>query len=152
MAILNCSKNMQASIVLTGVMSLTLFAYLALQTRGFNNFCQDRGLSNSAPDPITRTFERNNALEDLSETGDIAWLTQTSTPKGGFIRVRRNETMIENWGVTVFHALHCLAIIRDALRSVDHQTDSATRSSQPSHRHSLDTEHTLHCLSYLAQV
>lgn len=156
MAILNCSKTMQASIVLTAIISLALFSYLVLQTHasslGFHNFCQDCGLSNSAPNPITLTFERINALEDLSENGDIAWLTQTSTSKGGFIRVRRNETMIENWGITVFHALHCLGIIRDALRSLDHQSDSATKSGQPSHRHSLDTEHTLHCLSYLAQV
>lgn len=158
MAMLNCSKTMQASIIFTAIISLALFSYLISQTRaptlGLNYFCRESCLriSNSAPGPITLTFERINALEDLSEDGDIAWLKQTSTSKGGFLRVRRNETMIENWGITVFHALHCLGIIHDALRSLDHQSDSGMKRGQPSHRHSLDTEHTLHCLSYLVQV
>jgi hypothetical protein len=157
MAILNCSKTMQASIVFTAIMSLAFFTYLVSQTRapslGLNSFCRGScfGLSAPALDPITLTFERIDALEDLSENGDIAWLTQTSTSKGGFLRVRRNETVIENWGITVFHALHCLGIIREALRSIDYP-DSVTKSNQHSHRHGQDTEHTLHCLSYLAQV
>jgi hypothetical protein len=148
---------MQASIVFTAIMSLALFSYLVLQIRaprlGFNNLCQEScfGLSDPAPTQIMLTFERIHALEDLSENGDIAWLTQMSTSKGGFLRVRRNETIIENWGITVFHALHCLGIIRDALRSLDHP-DLATKSNQVPHRHSQDTDHTLHCLSYLAQV
>lgn len=158
MAILKCSKTMQVSIVLTAIVPLAFFSYILLQTDylrlRFNDFCQEScpSLSNPAPNPITSTFERIQALEDLSGNGDIAWSTQMSTPKGGFLRVRRNETLIENWGISVFHALHCLGIIRDALRSLEHHPDSATTSNPPSHHHGQDTEHTLHCLSYLAQV
>lgn len=158
MALLKCSKTMQASIFLTAIVSLAFCSYILLQTDyvriGFNGFCQEScpRHPNSAPDPITSTFERIQALEDLSGNGDIAWATQMSTPKGGFLRVRRNETLIENWGISVFHALHCLEIIRDALRSLEHHPDSSTKSNPPSHHHGQDTEHTLHCLSYLAQV
>ncbi|OAP55470.1 hypothetical protein AYL99_10443 [Fonsecaea erecta] len=66
---------------------------------------------------VPRTFGQMRELEDLSRRGDAAWAVRTSTRGGGFLTVRYNATMTQGYGVSMFHALHCLQMIRFALQA-----------------------------------
>lgn len=89
----------------------------------------------------------------MTEVGDAIWSTISSTKQGGFLWVRYNETYKTGHGVSMFHALHCLSMIRDAVKE--------SNSGMVAHSHgskrgihsgkSEDEMHIGHCLSYAAQ-
>jgi hypothetical protein len=89
----------------------------------------------------------------MTEVGDAAWSTISSTKQGGFLWVRHNETYKTGHGVSMFHALHCLSMIRDVVKG---STSGAMAHSHGSKRGihaelSEDEMHVGHCLSYAAQ-
>lgn len=89
----------------------------------------------------------------MTEAGDAIWSTVSSTKQGGFLWVRYNETYKTGYGVSMFHALHCLSVIRDATKG--------SKSGAVAHSHgfkrgihegkSEEEMHIGHCLSYIAQ-
>lgn len=126
---------------------------------------------------IERIFTRLPFLEPLSSSQDsAAWADEFTTPKGGFLVVRRNESYTEKWGVSVYHSLHCLQLLRGALGKTLISTTKLGMNSQHGgdgkhgdalHRsrgddgagdssehsaHTEDAEHLEHCVSYIAQV
>jgi hypothetical protein len=115
-----------------------------------------------APRTITRTFRELETLEDLSHSADSAWEATFNTPKGGFLWVKHNETMNEAWGVSMFHAIHCLGLIRQAVQesgnnthaisSTHHEANSHTSRSVRHTHGGMDRRHIGHCFSYIAQV
>lgn len=108
------------------------------------------------PPNIPREFTTQPALEDLSHKGDEAWATELFTPHGGFLVVRRNETTNEKWGVSMFHGLHCLQMIRSALQQAREIEISSIPGDHGGHHehHSehLEESHLQHCFSYITQV
>ncbi|KAI0143738.1 hypothetical protein GGR57DRAFT_518216 [Xylariaceae sp. FL1272] len=98
-------------------------------------------------------FRARPELEDMTQVGDAAWSTISSTKQGGFLWVRYNDTYRTGHGVTMFHALHCLSMIRDMIK--------VSEGRPATHSHSLErgirgakSEHEMHighCLSYIAQ-
>ncbi|KAH6717967.1 hypothetical protein DL95DRAFT_332209 [Leptodontidium sp. 2 PMI_412] len=122
-------------------------------------FCEQPGASGN--DELTRTppsaylqaFRMRPELEDMTEVGDAIWSTISSTKQGGFLWVRHNETYKTGHGVSMFHALHCLSMIRDAIKG---SKSGAVAHSHGSKRDihvgkSEDEMHVGHCLSYVAQ-
>lgn len=109
------------------------------------------------------TFKHLSELEDLGPAGDDIWSSALLPKEGGFLWVRTNSTdqghAIEGWGITMFHALHCLQMMREVFKmavlpdhggsSLHHSDDSKTSGK---HEHSMDPKHVTHCFSYLFQV
>ncbi|KAB5518247.1 hypothetical protein GE09DRAFT_929729, partial [Coniochaeta sp. 2T2.1] len=60
-------------------------------------------------------FERHPDLEDLSHNGDQTW-SELTTPLGGMLWVKHNDTYSYPWGISMFHGLHCLQMIRTAVQ------------------------------------
>ena len=101
----------------------------------------------------------------MSPAGDAAWADAALTPKGGFLRLRYNETTIHGWGISMFHALHCLQTIRTIVREspmMQEESGGATYDSGMAHDHAdghdsghnmmMDPGHVAHCIGYIAQV
>ena len=63
----------------------------------------------------TTLFEPHPILENLSSSGDEAWAQNLLTPKGGFLLVQLNSTANQAWGISMFHALHCLQTLRQTI-------------------------------------
>ncbi|TGO30051.1 hypothetical protein BPAE_0008g00430 [Botrytis paeoniae] len=121
--------------------------------------CEQRSVSGN--DELTRThpgaylqaFRMRPELEDMTELGDAMWATISSTKKGGFLWVRHNETYNTGHGVSMFHALHCLSMIRDAVKgSKSGAVAHSHGSKRGMHIETSEEEmHVGHCLSYVAQ-
>lgn len=90
---------------------------------------------------IWTEFKDMPVLDELPTAGDLPWANKFSSQKGGFLHVRRNESLVEKWGVTVFHSLHCLQMLQDV-----------AFMPEASYMPAMDKQHVLHCLGYLAQV
>lgn len=111
----------------------------------------------SAPKVVT--FREVPVLENLSAAGDAAWANAALTPRGGFLRLRYNETTIHGWGISMFHALHCLQTIRTVVREspmMQEGSGGATHDHDDGHDSGrdmmLDPGHVAHCIGYIAQV
>ena len=83
--------------------------------------------------------------------------------KGGFLWVEYNETANEAWGISMFHALHCLKMLRlvirsrDMMKSVVGETDGADPGiggeAKGTLKHpDMDPMQIGHCVGYIAQV
>ncbi|KAJ5165642.1 uncharacterized protein N7500_007472 [Penicillium coprophilum] len=91
-------------------------------------------------------FHTSKELEDLSTAGDASWQQLTTTNDGGFLWVRHNETYRTGWGISMFHSLHCLGLLREIVK-----TKSDHSNSDSHHASHADAAHAGHCLSYIAQ-
>lgn len=126
----------------------------------------------SSPTPslrhLTRTFREMRHLEDLSKDADEAWRSTLTTPKGGFLFVK-NENREERggkdepWGVSMFHAIHCLTLLRTSFQHFNNAMNTTVTANMDVHMHQdvkrmnggsdLDAiVHVGHCFSYIAQV
>ncbi|KAF6823963.1 tyrosinase [Colletotrichum plurivorum] len=114
--------------------------------------------SQQAP-AIKNTFEHLRKLEDLGPAGDEIWNSEVLPREGGFLWVQANSTENrEGWGITMFHALHCLQMVREVFKMAvvpsDHDESHHSQLSHrrsASHSHHVDPKHATHCFSYLYQ-
>lgn len=88
---------------------------------------------------VETEFRSTSEYRDLSPTGDEAW-ENLLTPNGGFF-IQESDGITHKYGITMFHQLHCLQMIRFGLQAVSNSSASQF----------LD-EHVAHCLDYLRQV
>ncbi|KAF3902574.1 hypothetical protein ABW21_db0207354 [Orbilia brochopaga] len=70
-------------------------------------------------------------LEELPKA-NVLWINKTDAPKP------------EAWGISMFHALHCIKMWKDSL-------NPATMMNQHVHSESEYAEHAEHCINYLIQ-
>ena len=110
--------------------------------------------------PTTVQFREQPILGSLSPSTDEAWERTALTPKGGFLWVEFNETNNAAWGISMFHALHCLKLLRNVIRSsemmknvVGPETghDGISSGGKPQHLR-MNPTHVGHCVGYIAQV
>lgn len=80
---------------------------------------------------IPTTFADLTILEDLGPA-NVLWVNETA---GG----------PEAWGISMFHALHCVKMWKETL-------DPATTMASHVHSESEYAEHASHCINYLVQV
>lgn len=132
------------------------------------SFYRDQGLVTSlehilsCPDRLEQTkevrFIRHTERYDLTMAGDPHW--EAILPSnGGFITVgdgANGSTTI--MGISMFHQLHCLQIIRKAFQGyvdmgdkVDLRDEGHGMQDAHAHHHG-GQRHWVHCLDYLAQV
>lgn len=111
--------------------------------------------------PITATFRQIRTLEDFSPSADEAWHQAALTPKGGFLWVEYNETTNAAYGISMFHALHCLQMLRMVVRESPkmkalwskpgHRGEGEMEMGEGDHER-MDPVHMGHCIGYIAQV
>lgn len=113
---------------------------------------------------IPNTFEHLSEMQDLGPAGDEIWSSALLPTEGGFLWVQTNSTEEEHakegWGITMFHALHCLQMMREVFKmavlpehggvGTHHPSDNSKSSGK--HHHDVDPKHVTHCFSYLYQV
>ncbi|KAL2074963.1 hypothetical protein VTL71DRAFT_8743 [Oculimacula yallundae] len=109
-------------------------------------------LTRTTPSVSLQPFRQRLDLEDMTEAGDSVWSSISSTKQGGFLWVQYNETYKTGHGVSMFHALHCLSMIRNAVKAKSGPVAHSHGSKRgiPA-RKSEDEMHIGHCLSYVAQ-
>jgi Domain of unknown function (DUF3328). len=95
---------------------------------------------------LFREISHSNSFNSAEEAAqDPSW-SQLLTHGGGFLHVQESDGEVHGYGVSMFHQLHCLMMIRDMLlgKPMSHAHEASDWSN--------DSMHWLHCLDYLAQV
>ena len=99
-------------------------------------------------------FKETPDLANPSREDDSDPKLAMRKPKWGGLWVQRNETYKQGWGISMFHALHCLEMMRDgledksSLRTHEMLGESAGNAEPDHHR----GDHVRHCFAYIAQV
>ena len=172
------SGKYQPSLATLCLSALSTFLILLLVLQS-QVIIQRKGGSSQLPEDaaftatsISHIFILDPTLEDISHAGDTAWRDSLLTPKGGFLWVQYNESYEESYGISMFHALHCLQLIRGNLQespsmkayiaeksgSVVTDMSKSGGGTRPHHgehshqQHLGDPGHVAHCVSYIAQV
>lgn len=108
-------------------------------------------------------FDEIKALEDLDYEGDEAW-DKLFPPSGGYLFLTSNETSSpwEPWGISMFHSLHCLQMLRDTIQNLESRLNQSNNEHQDDqhreHSHgggsgaASASTHYKHCFAYIAQV
>jgi hypothetical protein len=106
-------------------------------------------------------FRELEALEDMSAAGDENWDDLFAGDGYLFLKPENTSFPWEPWGVSMFHGLHCLQVLRNKIQELAGRvtgSEPLERQGQHGHHHDdLDDSdvsdiHYLHCFSYLAQV
>jgi hypothetical protein len=98
------------------------------------------------------TFRRRMDFWAFTAAGDTLW--QAIIPDNGGLLVQRDGDgrPVEVKGVSMFHQLHCLQIIREGLRaSIVGQSELVAHTGAHG-GHTADARHIPHCLDYLMQA
>lgn len=104
----------------------------------------------------TVLFREHEQYKNLSATFDHFW-QELLTPNGGFIRQEDQDHVTHLYGISMFHQLHCLAMIREAFQALQALSDPTPSPSRGPRRHehgnsTSKENHWLHCFDYLGQV
>jgi len=148
---------------IVAIILTTFITTLSLSHFASHKTCQSVSITHKVPDlptlrPIIRTFQELRKLEDLSYDADKNWATTLSTPKGGFLWMKYNESINEAWGVSMFHAIHCLTLIRNIVQAsanvsgLHESIKDGHADHIPAGHPQMDLTHVGHCFSYISQV
>jgi Mycotoxin biosynthesis protein UstYa len=97
--------------------------------------------------PRLRTI---NAPHALVRDQEVSLLQESNTAdKGGFIRLRENDGRVNYYGVSMYHQLHCIKMLRDRIEGNDVGSHTHKRESIDDQ---VTPDHLIHCLDYIAQV
>ena len=108
-------------------------------------------------DPVTETrlFTIDGKYMNLSHDADVEW-ENLMMPDGGFITQPDSEGIMRKHGISMFHHLHCLIMIRAKIQRLMHleQKHDARRGGEVEQiRETLSEEaHWTHCFDYIRQV
>ncbi|KAI0098117.1 hypothetical protein F4776DRAFT_532174 [Hypoxylon sp. NC0597] len=91
-------------------------------------------------------YSRNKVSEKLD------WWDSLLTPNGGFLMVEEQSHEINQYGVSMFHQLHCLSMIRSVLLSSEMHMDHVQAESRDTAESAKDHGHFLHCFDYIVQA
>lgn len=102
--------------------------------------------SNLCVTPYTQQidFTPHPGFANLSFKYDSLW-DQILSANGGFLA----DTI---FGITMFHQLHCLQLLRIGLQQAHHENEGDAVTDSLGHDMHANPEHYLHCLDYLRQV
>lgn len=112
---------------------------------------QPAGLSSSWA--IQRVFE---PMTDPNAIMNDFWRSVDEVPNHGMVAVETADGGSRDWGVSMWHQLHCLGLFRALLTGETHHHGSPHRREEDDGSASASQEfgamHWVHCLDYLAQV
>lgn len=143
------------------VSTIILISYLVFQTltvSGSTSSTESHEVTESTTTTTTQT-ELHQNVPNLAQkfSGTLSendgWATRPLSEKGGLLWVQYNETFQVTWGISMFHALHCVEMLRMSLTGgpMAH-SGSGEDSTAPMDEEGNDTNHLSHCLDYIAQV
>jgi hypothetical protein len=109
-----------------------------------------------------RVFSQTKIYSDLTSAADKNW-TRLIPPNGGFVVRQNEEGKSEMAGVSMFHQLHCLSMIRMAVQDMRAGRKPAHSHQEQVHgegeaaqekldKNQTEEEHWVHCLDYLVQA
>jgi hypothetical protein len=107
------------------------------------------------------TFSEHSNYMNLSHEYDSLWM-DLLPPNGGFILKTGKHGVRRRYGISMFHQLHCLGMMREAFQDLKTRLVAAEMSGaghgaqgrglHSGHGPSDDADHWLHCFDYLRQV
>ena len=112
-------------------------------------------------------FYEHYEYRNLSHASDHLW-DELLTPNGGFLAGLDDAGQLHRYGISMFHQIHCVAMLRKVVQSLMsgakagstahamhgsymNKKDSPSGNYGAAHN-DLDSEHWLHCFDYLRQV
>lgn len=136
-----------------------------LPFRPSGDSCDCRNQQQQWEDYRSRTvnFTEHIKYKSLNRDFDVVW-DQLLPSNGGFIMFRDQDNKKHKYGMSMFHQLHCLSMLRMAMQEFDNAANgAATATPAPEHHHhqrrdqqgsqeTPDAPHWLHCFDYLRQV
>ena len=120
---------------------------------------QSRVCLNAAiPSSHDVVFYDYDEFQSLSSATDSAW-NNLLTPNGGMLYSIDTSGRRVGRGISMFHQLHCLSMVRSKLQSLsgpdagsERHHSAGERHDYAHNHHDLDNDHVLHCLDYIRQV
>ncbi|KAI0142015.1 hypothetical protein BJ166DRAFT_91948 [Pestalotiopsis sp. NC0098] len=112
------------------------------------------------------TFSEHADYMSLGHEHDMLWM-DLLTPNGGFIKRPDKHNVERKYGISMFHQLHCLGMMREAVQDLTERLAAAEGSSGPGagaqsrrdvggshglHEPAAEPDHWLHCFDYLRQT
>lgn len=116
-------------------------------------------------------FVQDNNYTSLDHKFDGLWHDDMLPPNGGYFPMDKETNNTDKLGISMFHQLHCLGMIREEMQHLHEIIDNLNaggtgevKSHHNSRRHNdgfdfdagrpahHDQGHTLHCFDYLRQV
>lgn len=127
------------------VLSILLYSWNGGLSQIQRQICSEVPLWDARP--ISRRFRPIRSLEKDSDNLNSTFASQLLPRNGGLLRVRLSgeQNTITDYGISMFHQLHCLATIRE-LAFPNNSLGHGKQSSQHGR------VHLAHCFDYLAQV
>ena len=115
-------------------------------------------LEHTCPSPrtISTSFAEHHEYQDMSSDADGHW-DALLTPNGGFLIQESEDGKRHLYGISMFHQLHCLQLIRAKVQDLWPNRTSEERvghgrGHRTHHHHGVAEDHFMHCLDYLRQV
>lgn len=100
-------------------------------------------------------FKEHDSYKDLSHDSDHLWNEQI-TPNGGFLKVVQGDSEARDYGIAMFHQLHCVAMIREEMQMLHRMINPLGRKHEHASSNNAtlkhDSKHVMHCFDYLRQV
>ncbi|RAL17388.1 uncharacterized protein BO97DRAFT_359181, partial [Aspergillus homomorphus CBS 101889] len=153
-----CSKRLLYSIsAALGFLLLSAFALIASSAGSPRSLSQQFQfhVCPSGPPlqlPVTRKFQPLTPLW-RAQSDTSSWESLLSPPNGGMLKVRTSNGTITDYGISMFHQLHCLSMLRGVIFPSISQHHGASTSSLPhSDNAHEDSVHWAHCFDYIAQA
>ncbi|EMD85385.1 hypothetical protein COCC4DRAFT_206580 [Bipolaris maydis ATCC 48331] len=109
----------------------------------------------NCPAESSTTFGRHKEYESLAHAQDPLW-DDLIPQNGGFLILPSAHGELNQYNVSMFHQLHCLAMIRSVVQGLQEKTDPARIHVRHDHGHGdpeagISDKHWQHCLDYLRQ-
>jgi hypothetical protein len=100
------------------------------------------------------SFSDYDEFQSIGSEADQVW-DNIVTPNGGYLYQTESNGHIYGSGISMFHQLHCLQMIRTKIQVLSFPNGSygppGTRQTH-AHAHHVDDDHVMHCLDYVRQV
>lgn len=120
----------------------------------------------------TANFEEHAQFKSLDHKFDTLWDEMLLPANGGYVTSSKTKNNTDKLGISMFHQLHCLSMIRDEMQLLKDEFDAMKRGGNAKGGHKQDVQvhrrhghmhgddgvapgehgHALHCFDYLRQV
>lgn len=144
--------------VLTLFINLIFICFLIFQDQlltAINGF-QSVVDSSSTPSIPPELFEAQRSPQTFYSFIDqdpSGWATRRLHPNGGYIKLQYNSTFKINFGISMFHSIHCLEMLREKIvgSEATHVHGAASSDAEVEEKDK-DPKHLEHCIDYVLQV
>ncbi|KAL8876299.1 MAG: hypothetical protein Q9198_005481 [Flavoplaca austrocitrina] len=152
------SRTPSVPIIASSIIALLVMLSIIFHSNINSAFRRLEANRHHEPRQITTIFQDKPILENLLPSADAEWERALLTPKGGFLWVNYNGTAERPYGISMFHGLHCLKMLREVIQSSrpgmdgGHAHAAKVGGHGHGHGHGQSMNHIGHCIGYIAQV